>query len=127
MFISVRTDVSSGAISFSTERDSSCSLILIGPGRPSSRRRDPASRRERGPLTSWRFVGPRRSSVFPTPPRAILEADSYESAHAHRASPWGARNFKEEIKDTDVELLDEFDGHPSVRKLISNGYQILTF
>ncbi len=30
-----------------------------------------------------RFVGPRRSSVFPTPPRAILEADSYESAHAH--------------------------------------------
>ena len=51
MFISVRTDVSSGAISFSTERDSSCSLILIGPGRPSSRRRDPASRRERGPLT----------------------------------------------------------------------------
>lgn len=26
-----------------------------------------------------------------------------------------------------VRELDEFDGHPSVRKLISNGYQILTF
>ena len=38
-----------------------------------------------------------------------------------------AYGVKEEIEHTDVELLDEFDGHPSVRKLISNGYQILTF
>lgn len=29
-----------------------------------------------------RFVGPRRSSVFPTPPRAILEAPTYEKALA---------------------------------------------
>jgi predicted RNase H-like nuclease len=27
-----------------------------------------------------RFVGPRRSSVFPTPPRAILEAPTYDEA-----------------------------------------------
>lgn len=39
----------------------------------------------------------------------------------------GAYGVKEEIEGTDVELLDEFDGHPSVRKLISNGYQVLTF
>jgi len=39
----------------------------------------------------------------------------------------GSYGVKEEIKHTGVELLDEFDGHPSVRKLISNGYQILTF
>jgi predicted RNase H-like nuclease len=26
------------------------------------------------------FVGPRRSSVFPVPPRAVLEANSYEEA-----------------------------------------------
>jgi hypothetical protein len=39
----------------------------------------------------------------------------------------GAYGVKEEIEKTDIDLLDEFDGHPSVRKLISNGYQILTF
>lgn len=39
----------------------------------------------------------------------------------------GAFGVKDAIEKTDVELLDEFDGHPSVRKLISNGYQVLTF
>jgi hypothetical protein len=39
----------------------------------------------------------------------------------------GAYGVKDEIEKTDIDLLDEFDGHPSVRKLISNGYQILTF
>jgi hypothetical protein len=39
----------------------------------------------------------------------------------------GAFGVKDAIEDTDVELLDEFDGHPSVRKLVSNGYQVLTF
>jgi hypothetical protein len=39
----------------------------------------------------------------------------------------GAYGVKEAIEETDVDLLDEFDGHPSVRKLISNGYQVLTF
>jgi hypothetical protein len=39
----------------------------------------------------------------------------------------GAYGVKDEIEDTDVGLLDEFDGHPSVRKLLSNGYQVVTF
>jgi hypothetical protein len=39
----------------------------------------------------------------------------------------GAYRVKDAIERTDVELLDEFDGHPSIRKLISNGYQVLTF
>lgn len=39
----------------------------------------------------------------------------------------GAFGVKDEIENTDVDLLDEFEGHPSIRKLISNGYQILTF
>jgi hypothetical protein len=38
-----------------------------------------------------------------------------------------AYGVKDKIEQTDVELLDEFEGHPSVRKLISNGYEILTF
>lgn len=39
----------------------------------------------------------------------------------------GAYGVKDKIENTDVDLLDEYEGHPSVRKLISNGYQILTF
>lgn len=39
----------------------------------------------------------------------------------------GAYGVKDAIEDSEVELLSEFEGHPSVRKLISNGYQILTF
>lgn len=40
----------------------------------------------------------------------------------------GAYGVKDAIEKTDgVDLLDEFDGHPSLRKLISNGYEILTF
>ena len=39
----------------------------------------------------------------------------------------GAYGVRDAIEGTDVELLDEFDGHPSVRKLISKGYQVLTF
>ncbi len=39
----------------------------------------------------------------------------------------GAYGVKVAIEGTEVELLSEFEGHPSVRKLISNGYQILTF
>jgi hypothetical protein len=38
-----------------------------------------------------------------------------------------AYGVKDPIERTDVELLDEFDGHPSIRKLFSNGYQVLTF
>ncbi|MGH2751842.1 MAG: DsrE family protein [Actinomycetota bacterium] len=38
-----------------------------------------------------------------------------------------AYGVKDEIAAGEVELIDEFDGHPSIRKLISNGYQVLTF
>jgi hypothetical protein len=34
---------------------------------------------------------------------------------------------EEDIESGDVDLIDEFDGHPSVHKLVSNGYQVLTF
>lgn len=39
----------------------------------------------------------------------------------------GAYGVKDQIEASEVELLDEFDGHPSIHKLISNGYQIITF
>lgn len=39
-----------------------------------------------------------------------------------------AYGVKEQIERIDgITLLDEFDGHPSVRKLLSNGYDLVTF
>jgi len=32
-----------------------------------------------------------------------------------------------EVRKTDVELIDEYDGHPSLRNYIANGYQVVTF
>lgn len=57
-------------------------------------------------------------ALFERARHLIAGACSY-CAHAY--------GVNEEIERTDVELLDEFDGHPSIRKLVSNGYQILTF
>lgn len=40
----------------------------------------------------------------------------------------GAYAVKDEIEQMEgIDLLDEFDGHPSIRKLLSNGYRLITF
>lgn len=39
----------------------------------------------------------------------------------------GAFGVRDTVADTGVELLDEHDGHPSVRSLVEDGYQIITF
>lgn len=33
----------------------------------------------------------------------------------------------EEIKATDVTLISEFEGHPSIKSLVDDGYQVITF
>lgn len=38
-----------------------------------------------------------------------------------------AFHVKAEVKASGVHLLDEFEGHPSLRKLVSEGYQVITF
>jgi len=38
-----------------------------------------------------------------------------------------AFHVKEEIKASGAKLLEEFEGHPSLRKLVSEGYQVITF
>ncbi len=38
-----------------------------------------------------------------------------------------AFGVKDEIMKTDVNLLDQFEGHPSLAKLVKDGYQIITF
>lgn len=32
-----------------------------------------------------------------------------------------------ELTGTDVHLLEEFEGHPSIRGLVNQGYTVLTF
>lgn len=39
----------------------------------------------------------------------------------------GAFGAKESVKTCEVPSLSEFDGHPSFKKLISAGYQVITF
>lgn len=39
----------------------------------------------------------------------------------------GAFGAKESAKACDVPFLSEYDGHPSFRKLVAGGYQIITF
>ncbi len=39
----------------------------------------------------------------------------------------GAFQVKEAVVDVGVELLDEYKGHPSVKALIEQGYEVVTF
>ncbi|MBA3424317.1 MAG: DsrE family protein [Rubrobacter sp.] len=51
--------------------------------------------------------------------------DVVEGVCSYCANAYGV---KEEIEASDqVELIDEFDGHPSIRKLVDTGYQVITF
>jgi hypothetical protein len=38
-----------------------------------------------------------------------------------------AFGVKEEVQQSGIPLLGEFEGHPSIRKLVLQGYQIITF
>lgn len=50
--------------------------------------------------------------------------DSIYGACRFCAKAFGVIN---EVKKTDIELLDEYDQHPSLRNFIVDGYQIVTF
>jgi hypothetical protein len=38
-----------------------------------------------------------------------------------------AYDVKDEVEAAGVRLLDEYRGHPSVRQLIADGYEVVTF
>lgn len=38
-----------------------------------------------------------------------------------------AFDVKDAVRDADVDLLSEFEGHPSLRGRIAEGYQVVTF
>lgn len=39
----------------------------------------------------------------------------------------GAFGVVDSVKTSGISLLGEYDGHPSFRKLVSQGYQVITF
>jgi hypothetical protein len=39
----------------------------------------------------------------------------------------GAFGVREQIEQSEVSLLDEHEGHPSIRTLVADGYEVLTF
>jgi hypothetical protein len=39
----------------------------------------------------------------------------------------GAHGVKEEVEEAGVRLLEEYEGHPSLRTLIRDGYAVVTF
>ena len=45
------------------------------------------------------------------------------------ACAYCARAFgvKDEVQESGVELLGDFEGHPSLAKLVTQGYQVITF
>ncbi len=50
--------------------------------------------------------------------------DEVEGACAYCARAFGV---KEEVHESGVDLMGEFEGHPSLAKLVSQGYQVITF
>ncbi len=39
----------------------------------------------------------------------------------------GAFQVKEEVQRAGVDLIDEYRGHPSVKRLVEQGYEVVTF
>jgi len=50
--------------------------------------------------------------------------DEVEGACAYCARAFGV---KDEVQESGVELLGEFEGHPSLATLVTEGYQVITF
>jgi hypothetical protein len=50
--------------------------------------------------------------------------DDVQGACAYCARAFGV---KDEVRENGVQLLGEFEGHPSLAKLVTQGYQVITF
>lgn len=57
---------------------------------------------------------------------ALLEEtqDLVAGACAYCSSAYGVR---ERVEQSPISLLDEYEGHPSVRRLVADGYHVVTF
>lgn len=57
-------------------------------------------------------------------PLYLAVQDRIAGACAFCAKAFGV---KEQVEELDIPLLDEYRDHPSLRKLVSDGYQVITF
>ena len=39
----------------------------------------------------------------------------------------GAFGVKQDVENLGIALLDEYEGHPSIKKLVDQGYEVVTF
>lgn len=84
----------------------------------------PTTGRRRADIEAGQFVGPRRSSVFPTPPRAVLEADTYDEARRVSKQRFGFgvssqsyRGMRDKIFEVDAVVASDtclIEVHPEV-------------
>ena len=84
----------------------------------------PTSARRAADAEARAFVGPRRSSVFPTPPRAVIEAETYEEARRVANVQFGIgvssqayRGLRAKILEVDAVVGDDdrlIEVHPEV-------------
>ena len=84
----------------------------------------PTSARRAADAEAQAFVGPRRSSVFPTPPRAVIEAETYEEARRVAKEQFGIgvssqayRGLRAKILEVDAVVGGEdrlIEVHPEV-------------
>ncbi len=63
-----------------------------------------------------------------------IEHDAHPLYNAVKQNIYGACRFCakafgvfKEIKESEIDLLDEYDQHPSLRNFITKGYQIINF
>jgi len=68
------------------------------------------------------------------PELADEDHDAHPLYHAVEDQITGACKFcsrafgvRKEMEDLDIPLLDEYDEHPSLRTLVADGYEVLTF
>jgi hypothetical protein len=51
-------------------------------------------------------------------------SDAVAGACSYCAKAYGARDA---VEKADVPLLSDYEGHPSLRRLVGDGYQVITF
>ncbi len=71
-----------------------------------------------------RWVGPLSDSEHMLHPVYKAIEDTVTGACAFCAN---AFEVKKEVQDAGVKLLQDYEGHPSLRSLIANGFSVVTF
>jgi hypothetical protein len=71
-----------------------------------------------------RWVGELSNQDHPLSGAFDSVKDTVAGACSYCAASFGA---KEDVQASDVPLLDEYEGHPSLERLVSQDYRVITF